>query len=115
MDLRYMQGSQKLAGITMLSRPRLSNPVLPKRPVLIRAAGSRPYAPTRFAISRSTSPPGFKAVGSYNTVARRWIGIMVGIPIVFVTSYVLYQRLFLGKEQTALVPPPEEGQVTHDG
>ena len=59
---------------------------------------------------------------------------MVGIPIVFVTSYVLYQRcmnladsqsshtlcadqatVFLGKEQTALVPPPEEGQVTHDG
>ena len=52
-------------------------------------------------------PTGFAAIGSYNTIARRYelshrhpsllmlyrvTALMVGIPFVVVTSYVLYQR-----------------------
>jgi hypothetical protein len=35
----------------------------------------------------------------YNTAARRWTSIIVSIPLVLVTSWILYERLFLGKEQ----------------
>ena len=58
--------------------------------------------------SRTDPPTGFAAVGSYKTIARRykfidhgssctnralrWLAIMVGIPVVVVTSYVLYRR-----------------------
>ena len=54
-----------------------------------------------------TAPTGFAAIGSYKTIARRyelfhrhlsllmpyrWTALMVGIPFVVVTSYILYQR-----------------------
>ena len=54
-----------------------------------------------------TVPTGFAAIGSYKTIARRyelshrhpsslmpyrWTALMVGIPFVVVTSYILYQR-----------------------
>ncbi|KAM0802694.1 hypothetical protein BDR22DRAFT_887482 [Usnea florida] len=61
---------------------------------------------------KPTAPPtGFAAIGSYKTIARRWTALMVGIPFVVVTSYILYQRVVLGREQkplTTLKTPTED-------
>lgn len=65
-------------------------------------------APPSSKKSHTAPPTGFAAIGSYNTIARRynfidhgssctngarrWVAIMVGIPLVVVTSYALYKR-----------------------
>ena len=70
--------------------------------------GYKRAAPPSSNKSRTTPPTGFAAIGSYNTIARRyeftghgpsctngvprWTAIMVGIPVVVVTSYALYKR-----------------------
>ncbi|KAF6227067.1 hypothetical protein HO133_008508 [Letharia lupina] len=76
--------------------------------------GYKPAAPS--LKTNPTAPPtGFAAIGSYNTIARRWTAIIVGIPFVVVTSYVLYQRVVLGQEQKPLIAPPEGPLVAkHD-
>ncbi|KAL2040216.1 hypothetical protein N7G274_007119 [Stereocaulon virgatum] len=68
-----------------------------------RKGRARPYAPTESPTLTTTSNPGFKAIGTYKTITRRWLGIMVGFPLVVVTSYVLYKRVFLGHKQISLV------------
>lgn len=75
------------------------------------------YKPAASSSKKSIIAPstGFAAIGSYNTIARRWTAIMVGIPFVVVTSYLLYQRVVLGQEQKSLEAPPEGPLVAKHG
>lgn len=114
-------------------------------PTLRRKASTKaqplPYKPAPPSSKKShTAPPtGFAAIASYDTIARRykfidrgssctngaprWVAIMVGIPVVVVTSYELYKRcmslmtsidvfgltllVVLGQEQKPLSTLPE--------
>lgn len=44
----------------------------------------------------------------YKYVERRVVRLMVAIPIVFVTSWILYKRLALGEEKRVLSPEKTE-------
>ena len=68
-----------LAGMTMLLPLRIPISLLPPRRVFIKNAVSRPSAPIGLSVMRAKSvnsrskngSPGFKAIGSYKTIARR--------------------------------------------
>ncbi|KAK0516807.1 hypothetical protein JMJ35_001410 [Cladonia borealis] len=106
-----------LAGMTMLPPLRMPMSLLPPRRFFTKNAGSRPYAPIGSSVKSRTKDgsPGFNAIGSYKTIARRWTGILVGIPVIFVTSYVLYGRIILGKPQSQVLPADATVQATKDG
>ncbi|MCJ1464328.1 hypothetical protein MMC07_002941 [Pseudocyphellaria aurata] len=42
---------------------------------------------------------------NYNATARRVTSVIIALPIVIYTSYILYERLVLGEERKKLVPP----------
>lgn len=42
---------------------------------------------------------------AYKRAARQYVGTMIALPILLVTSYVLFDRLALGTERKHLVPP----------
>lgn len=38
----------------------------------------------------------------YNTAARKWVSSIIALPIFFVTSYYLFDRLVLGRQPKSL-------------
>ncbi|PTB37702.1 hypothetical protein M441DRAFT_82790 [Trichoderma asperellum CBS 433.97] len=44
----------------------------------------------------------------YNTAARKWVSSIIALPIFFVTSYYLFDRLVLGKQPKSLEKHREE-------
>ncbi|KAI1502486.1 hypothetical protein F5X99DRAFT_156297 [Biscogniauxia marginata] len=74
------------------ARPQSSGPrsALPQ--------GPRPSAPTRVDPSSQ----------AYRQAARKYTSLMVAMPILLVTSYVLFDRLVLGKQAKSLAAKPVE-------
>lgn len=44
----------------------------------------------------------------YNTAARKWVSSIIALPIFFVTSYYLFDRLALGNAQKTMPRGEEE-------
>ncbi|KAI9051771.1 hypothetical protein LZ554_004038 [Drepanopeziza brunnea f. sp. 'monogermtubi'] len=61
---------------------------------------------TRAGARPNTSSGSRALPKNYKPVARKVSAAIVAMPILIVTSYVLYQRLVLGQEKKLLVPPP---------
>ncbi|KAG0645617.1 hypothetical protein D0Z07_8581 [Hyphodiscus hymeniophilus] len=59
--------------------------------------------------SRAGARPNTGAAGKlpvgYKSAARKWTAAIVAMPILLVTSYVLYERLVLGEDKKVLVRP----------
>lgn len=60
-----------LTGVTMLPLSRMPVSLHPSRRVSRKISRSRPYAPA--SSGSKNGSPGFNAIGSYNTIARRCI------------------------------------------
>jgi hypothetical protein len=54
------------------------------------------------------TPLSYKELPSkYKPAERKVRAVIIALPVAIVTSWVLYERLFLGQEQKVLVPRPE--------
>ncbi|KAJ9655010.1 hypothetical protein H2198_006055 [Neophaeococcomyces mojaviensis] len=90
--------SQPLSPTTQPQRPQ---PIVVHQPPPLRPAGPpKPSAqqPPSFPGKRPTemSPTELRKNPEFKTLRRRWTGLIVGIPVLVATSYVLWNRLDLG-------------------
>ncbi|KAL2216752.1 hypothetical protein M432DRAFT_79419 [Thermoascus aurantiacus ATCC 26904] len=83
-------------------QPTQSQGALPRKPRVldpqeVKELGSRPRQPPR--------PVDIRQTPEYRAAARRWTSVMVGLPILIYTSYVLYERAYGGKRPKRLIEP----------
>ncbi|KAJ5280820.1 hypothetical protein N7478_006192 [Penicillium angulare] len=55
--------------------------------------------PQRPAQTSSKPNPDIRSTKEYKLAARRWTSAIVALPIVMYTSYILYERIYAGREQ----------------
>ncbi|KAK4227299.1 hypothetical protein QBC38DRAFT_443848 [Podospora fimiseda] len=92
------------------STPRFQKPASLAKEGLEKGNTGAPTATTTkltvLGIPQTSAPPRTFDTSSkeYKQAERKWISVIVALPILFVTSYFLFERLALGK-----VPPPLPG------
>ncbi|ROT36325.1 hypothetical protein SODALDRAFT_217358 [Sodiomyces alkalinus F11] len=59
------------------------------------------------AAQRPLNPASPEYKKAYNRAARRWMAALIALPIFIVTSYVLFNRIILGKERKVMPTPTE--------
>ncbi|KAL1966449.1 hypothetical protein VTN77DRAFT_4591 [Rasamsonia byssochlamydoides] len=82
--------STSTAGSAGVQKPKVLSPEE------IKELGSRRVAPP-------PRPKDIRQTPEYKAAARRWISTIVALPILFVTSWVLYERVYGGKKPKHLI------------
>ncbi|CAJ2500117.1 Uu.00g029700.m01.CDS01 [Anthostomella pinea] len=76
-----------------------------------RANGPMPFAQRAAQLPQSLRAPTPKRVDqsspAYKQAARKYVRLMIAMPILLVTSYVLFDRLFRGNQAKTLAGAPE--------
>ncbi|KAL2268431.1 hypothetical protein VTJ83DRAFT_3277 [Remersonia thermophila] len=95
----------KAPGSNASRSPPATSKAKPAPPSPAASSASQP-SPARRPLYPMPPPPGKKPVDvnskEYKQLASRWVRIIVGLPFVIVTSWLLYKRL---------VNPPDEEQI----
>ncbi|KAJ5734476.1 hypothetical protein N7493_003262 [Penicillium malachiteum] len=62
----------------------------------------RPQRPTPRSLK---GHPDIRSTKEYKAAARKWTSTIVALPIVLVTSYMIFERVYGGKEQKRFARP----------
>ncbi|QKX53676.1 uncharacterized protein TRUGW13939_00756 [Talaromyces rugulosus] len=72
----------------------------------LAAAGPRrqqPQPQTPQPVRRPRAPIDIRQTKKYKSLYRKWVSTIVALPILFYTSWELYQRVYAGKTQKHLI------------
>lgn len=95
--------TRKTSAASKAASAKSTEPVVPvdsERRTFENAADPAKWS-QRFEEKAATMKPVDRNSPEYKKAGRSWLGLMVGLPFFIVTSYILFERLALGKQ-----PPP---------
>lgn len=101
--IKKMSGRQ----ISQQSNPAID--ALKPRVVLdpFARSSTRPTHGATRPIRLPKRPEDIRQTKEYKIAARKWISTIVALPILFVTSYMLYERTYGNKKQRHLMKPAD--------
>ncbi|KAJ5225290.1 hypothetical protein N7468_006515 [Penicillium chermesinum] len=71
---------------------------------------TRPPRPPRPSPSNLKGHPNIRSTPEYKRAARRWLSVIVATPVLLVTTYMLFDRVYGNKSPKKLVQRPSGEQ-----